>query len=244
MKSERPCVLITGAGRRLGRALALDLGSRGADLALHYNTAERETEELARELTATGASVHTFKADLSLPADQQRLAEEVLQGCPHLDGLVNSASIYLRTPLATLSREEWTRIQAVNAEAPIWLSVTLGSAMLRARGGSIVQIGDWSSARPYRDYLACTVAKGALETATRALARELAPQVRVNMAALGPILLPEGSSRDYAGRVERAVPVGRIGGPEAFTTAVRHLLWDATYCTGTIMTIDGGRQVK
>lgn len=241
--ADRPTILITGAGRRLGRALALDLGRRGADLALHYHSAQQEAEELARHLIAEGARAETFRADLSREADQERLAEEVLHAFPNLNGLVNSASVYLRTPLATLDRAEYRRIQRINTEAPIWLSATLGSAMQRGRGGSIVQIGDWSTSRPYRDYLAYTVSKGALETATRALARELAPQVRVNMASLGPILLPEGSTADYAARVERAVAVGRIGGPEAFTSAVRHLLWDASYCSGTIMTVDGGRQV-
>jgi pteridine reductase len=119
----------------------------------------------------------------------------------------------------------------------------LGLAMKDSGGGAIVQIGDWSAHRPYPRYLAYTISKGALETATMALARELAPHVRVNMVALGPILLPDGSGPAYEERVKQAVPLGRLGGTQAFQRAVLYLLEDEGYCTGTILTVDGGRRL-
>jgi pteridine reductase len=234
-------ILVTGAARRLGRALVEELAARGAHVALHYHRSRTEAEDLARALRPRAASVHLFQADLSLPAEQERLAEEVLAACPRLSGLVNSASLYEKTPLAGLERAAWDAHLAVNLTAPVWLSARLGRAMQAAGHGAIVQIGDWSTRRPYRNYLAYTVSKGALEAATRALARELAPQVRVNMLSLGPILLPEGSGPDLEERVRRVVPLGRVGSPGEFVAAVLHLLACATYSTGSIVQIDGGR---
>ncbi|MBM3317960.1 MAG: SDR family oxidoreductase, partial [Candidatus Eisenbacteria bacterium] len=187
------------------------------------------------------AGVWLFRADLSDPDEQQRLADEVLAACPGLNGLVHNASIYRPTPLASLARRDWDEHLAINLTAPVWLSARLGLAMRASGGGSIVQVGDWSTGRPYRDYLAYTVSKGALETATRALARELAPEVRVNMVALGPILLPEGSGPDLEERVRRAVPLGRVGHPGEYVSAVLHLLTGASYSTGSIVQVDGGR---
>jgi len=109
--------------------------------------------------------------------------------------------------------------------------------------GNIVQVGDWSSARPYPDYLAYTVSKGALESATRALARELAPEVRVNLLAPGPMVLPPGSTAERDARVRRAVPLGRLGGTESYVKAVLSLLDPHTYATGSIVTLDGGRSL-
>lgn len=234
-------VLVTGAARRLGRALAEALAARGAALALHYHRSQREAEELAEALGPRANGIRLFRADLARPDEQERLAEEILSACPRLTGLVNSASLYAPTPLTRLDRGDWDAHLAVNLTAPVWLAATLGCAMQAAGGGSIVQVGDWSTQRPYRGYLAYTVSKGGLETATRALARELAPQVRVNMVSLGPILLPEGSGPDLEERVRRAVPLGRVGRPREFVAAVLHLLSDATYSTGSIVQVDGGR---
>jgi pteridine reductase len=235
------CVLVTGAARRLGRALSRALAERGAAVALHYHRSGREAEELARELAARGRRVWPVQADLARPEEQERLARQVLEQCGRVTGLVNSASVFRPTPIEGLTRTEWDEHLAVNLTAPTWLSLRLGLAMRAAGGGAIVQVGDWSTTRPYPRYLAYTVSKGALEAATRALARELAPEVRVNMVALGPILLPDGSDPDYEQRVVRAVPQGRVGHPAEFVRAVLFLLGEATFTTGSVLTVDGGR---
>lgn len=243
MSRIEECILITGAARRLGRTLAEALAERGAALALHFNRSATEAEALGRQLEGKARRVWLLQADLRHPREQQRLAEQALSKCGRLTGLVNSAAVYSKTPLSSLDRNAWDEILSVNLTAPVWLSAVLGREMKRAGGGSIVQVGDWSVRRPYRDYLAYTVSKGALETATLALARELAPEVRVNMATLGPVLLPAGSTTEYEARVRRAVPLGRLGGPQAFVKPLLHLLLDASYCTGAIVTVDGGRSL-
>ncbi len=240
---HQACVLITGGARRLGRMLAVALAQRGAAIALHYHRSHREAEQLARELEGSARRVWLFRANLAEPAEQDRLAARVLAECHDLCGVVNNASLYQRTPLADLTRQEWDEHIAVNLSAPVWLAVLLGRAMRQRQGGSIVQVGDWSVAQPYRDYLPYTVSKGALATATRALARELAPEVRVNMVALGPMLLPEGSNPDLEARIARAVPMNRVGTPQEYVAAVLYLLAGGTYCTGSVLTVDGGRSL-
>lgn len=235
------CVLVTGAARRLGRALSRALAARGAAVVLHYHHSRREAEELAQELAAPDRRVWPIQADLARPEEQERLARQVIEQCGRVTGLVNSASVFRPIPLEALTRAEWDEQLAVNLTAPTWLSIRLGQAMRVTGGGAIVQVGDWSTIQPYPRYLPYTVSKGALEVATRALARELAPEVRVNMVALGPILLPEGSDPDYEQRVARAVPLGRVGQPAEFVRAVLFLLGEATFTTGSVLTVDGGR---
>jgi pteridine reductase len=235
------CVLITGAARRLGRRLARELADRGAAIGIHYHRSEHEARELAEDLARRARAVWLFPADLSQPDGPERLIRQARDASPRWTGLVNNASIYRATPLERIERPDWDAHLAINLTAPVWLALRLGAAMRETGGGAIVQVGDWSTAQPYPHYLAYTVSKGALETATRALARELAPQVRVNMVALGPILLPEGSGPDYADRVARSVPLGRVGDPQEFVRAVLFLLCEATFATGSILTVDGGR---
>lgn len=237
-------ILITGAARRLGQHLAEALVARGATVALHYHRSASEANRLAGRLSDAGHRCHLFQADLANDDDVDRLIRNVGKRCGPLTGLVNNASVYNRTPLADLDRETWQAAQQVNARAPIWLAAHLGRAMKKAGGGSIVNIGDWSIVKPYRDYLAYTVSKGALTIASRALARELAPEVRVNVVAPGPMLLPEHAPLDLAAKIRRAVPLGRLGGPEPFAQAVLFFLSNASsYCTGTVLTVDGGRSL-
>jgi pteridine reductase len=236
-------ILVTGAARRLGRALVEAIAAQGAAVIIHYHRAQREAEDLAESVRGRATNVTLMRADLRQPEEQERLASDVLASCDSLTGLVNNASLYTPTPLESIERSAWDEQLAVNLTAPVWLAQRLGRAMRAGGSGAIVNIGDWSTHRPYRNYLAYTVSKGALETATRALARELAPEVRVNMVALGPMLLPEGSDPDLEARVSRAVPLGRVGTPREYVAAVLHLLSASTYSTGAIIVVDGGRSL-
>jgi len=160
------CVLVTGAARRLGRALSRALAERGAAVALHYHRSRREAEELAQQLNASGHRAWSIQADLARAEEQERLAREVLERCERVTGLVNSASVYRPAPLERIGRPDWDEHLAVNLTAPAWLSIRLGRAMRASGGGAIVQVGDWSVSQPYPQYLPYTVSKGALEAAT------------------------------------------------------------------------------
>ncbi len=234
-------VMVTGAARRIGFHLVQALLEAGAKVVAHFRHNSSQLQALCEQQPSR---VVGLQADLSVATERRALIEGAWKAFGHLTGLVNCASVYEATPVDRMDWDRWHETLEVNLTAPAHLSLEIGLRM-KARGqGAIVMIGDWSTQRPYPGYLAYTVSKGALETLTLSLARELAPQVRVNMAALGPILLPEGSSEEYRNRVAAAVPLGRTGTPEELARCVLHLLVEGTYTTGAVVQIDGGRHLR
>jgi pteridine reductase len=232
--------LVTGGARRVGRAIVRALAAGGAHVVVHHRTSTGEAAEVLAEVRAGGGEAIGLRADLADADAVRALAEEAEARTGGIAVLVNSASNYLRTPWSDLDERLWDLSLAVNLKAPYLLSLRLGEAM-RARGeGAIVNLVDWSSERPYPSYLPYSVSKAGLTCLTRAVARELAPQVRVNAVAPGPVLLPEGTSASQAEAIRRATPLG-LGTPEAVARAVRFLVEDATFTTGTVLHVDGGR---
>ncbi|HWP65229.1 MAG TPA: SDR family oxidoreductase [Candidatus Limnocylindria bacterium] len=235
--------LVTGSARRVGRAIALALARRGANVLVHCNHSALEGRGVVEEIRALGRDATVLRADLADARAVERLATAALEHAGTVDVLVNSASNYVRTPLATLDEHAWDHSLDVNLKAPYLLSVALGRHMQASGRGCIVNIVDWAAERPYRDYLPYCVAKAGLVGLTKALARELAPEVRVNAVAPGPVLLPEDMSTDEAARVVRATPLARIGRPEDVAACVVFLAADAPFSTGAVFHVDGGRSI-
>lgn len=243
--SPRPVALVTGAARRLGAAIARRLHAAGYDLALHYRSSGAEMEALAAELEAVrSGSVLALQAEL---AQSDRLPELVAQAVGRfgrLDALVNNASGFEPTPFGSTTPAQWDALLASNARAPFFLAQA-AAPHLRARGGAIVNMLDVYAQRPLRGHAAYCMAKAALAMATRALALELAPAVRVNAIAPGAILWPDGPGDDERRAALLArTPLARTGTPEEVAEAVRWLLQDATYCTGQVLRLDGGRLLE
>jgi len=235
--------LVTGAGKRVGRVVAHELAGRGANVVVHYNSSAAEAGATIASLQALGVRAVAVQADLGAPAEVRRLAAEAEERSGGLALLVNSASNYLRTPFDTITEAAWDASLDVNLKAPFLLSWTIGRAM-RARGeGAIVNVADWAGERPYRDYLPYCVSKAGIVALTRSLAKELAPAVRVNAVAPGPVLLPEDFGADEVAAVERATPLGRIGTPQDVARAIRFLAEEAGFSTGSILHVDGGRGI-
>ena len=235
--------VVTGAARRVGRAIALELGRRGAKVLVHYRGSASDADGLVRQLATIGCEARAACADLADATAVQALATEVLarEGTPAV--LVNSASNYLRTAFDTLDERVWDLAVDVNLKAPYLLSIAFGRAMREQGGGSIVNIVDWAAERPYRDYLPYCVSKAGLVCLTKALARELAPTVRVNAVAPGPVLLPDDFTTREVEAVVRATPLGRIGTPEDVARCVAFLAADAAFTTGAVFHVDGGRAI-
>ncbi len=247
MPETRPAVLVTGAARRIGAAIARRLHAAGCDLALHYRDSAAEMSVLAAELEAgRPGSVLALQADL---AEFDRLPELVAGAVGRfgrLDGLVNNASAFFATPFGATTPEQWDALFAANARAPFFLAQA-AAPHLRAAGGAIVNLADIHGERPVSGPVVYGRAKAALIQMTRALALELAPAVRVNAVAPGAILWPEGAAGS-AGKDRHArqavlarTPLGRTGTVEEVAEAVRWLLRDATYTTGQLLRLDGGR---
>ena len=234
--------LVTGAARRIGRAIATALAARGARVAVHYGRSAADAERLVAEVRAAGGVAETFAADLADAGAVLALADQATARLGPVDVLVNNASVFYPTPLADLGEREWDDNLDVNLKAPYLLSLHLGRAMRERGAGKIVNIGDAGAERPYRDYLPYCVSKAALATLTRGLAKMLAPAVQVNCVAPGPILPPAAASPEEQARIMRRTPLGRFGGPEEIVGAVLYLL-ASDFVTGTTIAVDGGRSL-
>jgi pteridine reductase len=231
--------LVTGGARRIGRAICLALSGRGVKVAIHYRTAEAEAKELAARCPGSVL----LKADLANPGERARLVPEAADRLGQLDFLVNNASIYEAAALPEIDDLLWERALAVNLTAPFFLARDAGLRMRATGGGSIVNLTDWGIERPYPNRLPYFAAKAGLDAATRGLARALAPEVRVNAVAPGPILLPADAGPELHEAVRHATPLGRLGGPEAVASAVLFLLCH-DFVTGETLRVDGGRSLK
>ena len=234
--------LVTGAGRRVGRALAVALGSRGMHVIVHYHASSAGAEETVRLVTRAGGSGEAMRADLGDTADVERLIDQSTSARGSLDVLVNSAAVMLRTPLGETSAKDWDAMFALNVRAPYFL-VQRAAATLRASRGSVVNIADLAAFETWPAYVPHGLTKAAVVQMTRALARVLAPEVRVNAIAPGVVLLPDGWSDADGERLRRTTPLERLGSPDDVAGAMLYLL-DAGYVTGEVITVDGGRHIR
>ena len=242
MDSTRPVALITGSARRIGAAIAQRLHAEGYDLALHYRDSADAMHALARTLEATRpGSVLTLQADLS---QFDRLPETVARTVGRfgrLDALVNNASSFHATPMGTATAQDWDELFAANARAPFFLAQA-AAPHLKASRGAIVNLVAIYAERPLAQHPLYCMAKAALLMATQSLALELAPHVRVNAVAPGAILWAENGTGEAKQQAMLArTPLARTGTPEEIAEAVRWLLRDATYVTGQVIRVDGGR---
>ncbi len=235
-------VLVTGGAIRIGRAIVEELASRGWAVAFTYRGSEARALELESSLRESGRDAAAFRVELDDPVDRGILVERVLERFGGLDGLVNNAATFPRTPFESLDEARLREVLAVNLEAPLFLALLLAPA-LRERRGAIVNLTDIHADIPLRHHLAYTVSKAALAAATRALAIELAPEVRVNAVAPGAALFPEGTDQDLRRRVIDRTLLRREGGAAEIAAAVRFLLEEAETITGQVLAIDGGRSL-
>ncbi|MCL2829116.1 MAG: pteridine reductase [Betaproteobacteria bacterium] len=237
-------VLITGAARRIGRAIAVHLHAAGANVVVHYRNNGAAAKDLTAQLNALRpGSACAAAADLCRLPELEQLASTARERFGRIDALVNNASSFYPTPLGSVDPEIWNDIVGSNFQAPFFLSQALAPD-LRATRGAIVNIVDIHAEKPFAGYPLYCATKGALLTLTRALAIELAPEVRVNAVSPGAILWPE-DGRLFSGDERRSIVehslLRREGTAEDIARAVSFLLDDASYITGQILNVDGGR---
>ncbi|WP_207063623.1 pteridine reductase [Motiliproteus sp. SC1-56] len=243
--TEPRVVLITGAARRIGAAIAERLHRRGYRVLIHYRGSRQAAESLSERLNSKRAnSARTLQADLVDTTQVLQLAEAATDCWGRLDGLVNNASDFYPTPLGSASEEAWEQLLGSNLKAPFFLSQALAPA-LSEQQGAIVNIADVNSERGLPGFPIYSSAKAGLGGLTRALATELAPRVRVNAVAPGPILPPEGAAARDAEAEQATLGrtlLGRYGNPRDIAEAVAYLL-EAGYVTGQILAVDGGKSI-
>lgn len=240
--ASRRVALVTGGAIRVGRAIALGLARAGLDVAITYRTSDKEAQATVADLRAEGVRAEAYGvdfADLTATAD---LPDKVVADLGRLDVLVNSASVFDRTPFGEVTPVAWDRQFALNAKAPFFLTQAAAPRMAEGEDPCVVNLLDTSAEAPYGAYLPYGASKGALASLTRGLAKVLAPGIRVNGVAPGPVLPPEDYSKTQRDRAAEATIMGRWGEPEDVAQAVAYLV-HARYVTGTIIPVDGGRHL-
>lgn len=238
-------VLITG-GRRVGSALARSLADRGAHLAMTYHSSRETIERTVADVQARGSHGLAVGADLANALQAEHAVASVVARFGRLDALVNMASVYRRTPFETLRAEDFDQMIAANLAAPYHAAIAAARQMLAQAGddgikGKIINIGDWATERPYKDYLPYLVAKGGLATMTLALAKELAPHVPVAMIQPAMIDPPPDFTRADTEAVIAQTPLRRVGSPEDVNRLILYLLEGTNFVTGVCYRVDGGR---
>jgi NAD(P)-dependent dehydrogenase (short-subunit alcohol dehydrogenase family) len=237
--SSRPVVLVTGAARRLGRAIALDLARQGWDIAVHYRSSATEAGDVVRDAQREGVRAAGFACDLADEAACNALVPEVAARFGRLDAVVNNASLFEYDSVATFSFDAMERHWRANT-AP---AVVLARALHRLGGGVVVNLLDQKLWNPNPDYFSYTLSKAALQSATTLLAMALAPSVRVCGVAPG-LTLPSGPmSQAEHEHAATLAPLGRSSTPEDIARSVRFLL-ESPAVTGTTLLVDGGEHLQ
>jgi len=234
--------LVTGGSKRVGRAIALALAKKGADIVLHYSTSNEEAQKTAADITALGVKCRLIQADLSKPAEIQKMVSDLKKDSVKIDMLVNSASLYFKTPPDSADEKQWDTLMDVNLKAPYLLSLAIGREMVKGSGGKIVNIADWSGFRPYKDFMAYCATKGGLITLTKSLARDFAPKVSANAVAPGPVLAPPDMGEEEKASIAKTTALGRWGKPEDVANAVIFLV-ENDFVNGIVLVVDGGRSI-
>lgn len=235
--------LVTGAGIRLGRHIAVALAQRGCDLVLHCRKSTDETSEVAREIKKMGRRAHVIRADFSKPGQAHTLARSAEEIYGRIDILVNSAAIFRPTPLEKINERELKAFLDINLSAPYVLSTEIGRRMKKRGNGVIVNMACLSAMKPWKLYIPYSISKAGVVALTVGLAKILGPEVRVNAVAPGTVLPPTNMDRSELRRLASRLPLKRLGCPEDVVLSVLYLC-EAVFVTGQVLYVDGGRSVE
>ncbi len=236
----KPVAVVTAGSKRLGAASVLLLAHNGFDVVVHYNSAQAEALTTARQATTAGARAISLQGDLTQRAEVEHLLQRTVEQFGRVDLLVANVGAFRRTPLATLGDDDWNDMIDHNLRVT-WLCAQAFGLHMKAQGrGSIITMADVAALRPWAEYLPYNIAKAGIVTLTQTLAKELAPDVRVNAIAPGPVLFPEGYPEELREREINRTLLKRAGNADNIAQAVLFLARN-DYITGVVLPVDGGR---
>jgi pteridine reductase len=233
--------LVTGAGKRLGRAIALRLADEGADIAIHYGKSEADAKEVVAEITARGRRAVALQANLTVISEITALVANVAKELGRLDILINTAANFLETKFGETTEAQWDASLDTNLKAPFFCSQAAAPLLAKSGKGVIINFADLGGLQGWREFIPHSISKAGIVLLTRVLAKELAPSVRVNALAPGTITMP-GDPPAWQQDFIRLAPLKRTGTPQDITDAVSYLI-RAEFITGHILIIDGGRSL-
>ncbi len=245
MPATQKTILITGAAQRIGAQTTREMHARGYNIILHYRGSKAEAETIADQLNRQRTnSVKCLQADLTQHDQVLTLAAEAQNCFGRIDVLINNASTFYPTPVNTATEDDWQTLIDSNLKGPFFLTQAL-TEELRARQGCIINIVDIHSEKPMRHHTVYSIAKAGVAMMTKTLAKELAPEIRVNGVSPGAILWPEeGMKNEHMTSILSKVPLNKTGDPSDIARTVAFLVDDAPYISGQIIAVDGGRSLS
>lgn len=239
-------VLITGAAKRLGREIALKLAGAGANILIHYHSSTKEAHSLQKDIQnlEVKAWLCPFNFGSQRPGLQKSIRDFVRKLPAPVDVLVNNAAIYYQAPFGKITEAAWDNFLTINLKVPVLLAQEIGMQMLKRKHGNIINLVDIAGDKPFRHYLPYSISKAGLIAATKGLAKELAPHVRVNAVAPGSILEPpHGMSAALKRKVIDGTLLKKFGKPGDIADAVQYLI-EADFVTGQVLKVDGGKSLS
>ena len=237
-------IFITGAAKRIGKEIALTFKELGWNIIIHYNSSKKDADDLANEINKDNPnSAKTVQGNLDIKEDVQKILSEVSETFPSIDVLVNNASTFYPTPIDEISEDHWERLIGSNLKGPLFLIQGL-KEQLKSSKGSIINITDTNLSKGVPNFSIYSAAKAGLETITKGLARELAPDIKVNAFAPGAMLEPPDVTwtEEQKNKVIENIPLNRMGSEKDIADAVSFLA-RSEYITGQIIKVDGGRSL-
>ena len=240
MHLKNKIILVTGGAVRVGRAICIELADTGAQIYCHYH----QSEDQARDLKEKNPGIRLLQADLYEKGVEKKLIQAIIENAGKIDVLVNSAAIFFKTPFGNVTEEVWNKLFDLNLKAAFFLAQEAGRHMVAQGAGKIINIADTSALKPWPSYIPYSMTKSAVITMTKGLAKALAPLVQVNCINPGPVLLPENYSAQEKNRAIERTLLKRVGRAEDIAFAVKFLLEDGDYITGTALAVDGGRSIQ
>jgi pteridine reductase len=243
MELQGRVALVTGAGRRLGRAMAAALAERGMTVAIHHHASSAGAHELREKILRAGGRAACFAADLTDANAARALPQRVVEEFGSLHVLVNSAAVMQRRRFDETTPEQWDAILDLNLRSVFFC--TQGAApSLRAAHGKVVNLADLSGLQPWPGFATHSISKAGVIMLTKVMARSLAPEVTVNAIAPGAVLVPEEYDAEERERLARSTPLRRLGSPSDAVSALLYLLEGGDFVTGEVLVVDGGRHLQ
>ena len=237
-------IFITGAAKRIGKEIALTFKELGWNIIIHYNSSKNDADNLADQINKDNPnSAKTVQGNLDVKEDVQKILNEVNDAFPSIDLLINNASTFYPTPIDEISEDHWEKLIGSNLKGPLFLIQGL-KEKLKKSNGSIINITDTNLTKGVANYSIYSAAKAGLEAITKGLARELAPEIKVNAIAPGAMLEPPDVTwtEEQKNKVIETIPLKRRGSEKDIANAVKFLAHSA-YITGQIIKVDGGRSL-
>jgi len=237
-------IFITGAAKRIGKEIALTFKELGWNIIIHYNSSKKDADDLANQINKDNPnSAKTVQGNLDIKEDVQKILSEVSETFPSIDVLVNNASTFYPTPIDEISEDHWEKLIGSNLKGPLFLIQGL-KEKLKKSNGSIINITDTNLTKGVANYSIYSAAKAGLEAITKGLARELAPEIKVNAIAPGAMLEPPDVTwtEEQKNKVIETIPLKRMGSEKDIANAVKFLA-NSEYITGQTIKVDGGRSL-